>query len=205
VVTDHLLAKFICPSLYQRCCNASHPSVKQRWRTDGAASELFFDRQLRVTVRIAFATVASKSGGPARKTSAHLRLRSAQRASGLTALRGSPPVRRRQQADIVVRGRSPRLGRALAGFSPVDRDLPQPDGIYFEPHWGRRFVGTAGPISAASRDVFQPDIGRSWARITPNLLRPTSTLAEYGCRFNFRIPFQVTPSRPAWEDAGLRR
>jgi hypothetical protein len=38
-------------------------------RTDGAASELFFDRQLRVTtdVRIAFATVASKSGGPARR------------------------------------------------------------------------------------------------------------------------------------------
>jgi len=91
------------------------------------------------------------------------------------------------------------------GFSPVDRDLPQPDGIYFEPHWGRRFVGTAGPISAASRDVFQPDIGKSWARMTPNFRRPTGTLAECGCRFNFRIPFQVTPSRPAWEDAGLRR
>jgi hypothetical protein len=32
-----------------------------------------------------------------------------------------------------------------------------------------------------------------------------STLAEGGLRFIFQIPFQVTPSRPAWEDAGLRR
>jgi hypothetical protein len=28
--------------------------------------------------------------------------------------------------------------------------------------WGQRFVGTAGPISAASHDVFRPDIGKSW-------------------------------------------
>ena len=110
-----------------------------------------------------------------------------------------------KQADIVVRVDLRGLVARSPGFSPVDRDLPQPDGIYFEPHWGRRFVGTAGPISAASRDVFQPDIGKSWARMTPNFRRPTGTLAECGCRFNFRIPFQVTPSRPAWEDAGLRR
>ena len=143
---------------------------------------------------------------PRAETSAHLRLRSAQRAPGLTVLRGLPPVRRRQQADIVVRVDLRGLVARSPGFSPVDRDLPQPDGIYFEPHWGRRFVGTAGPISAASRDVFQPDIGKSWARrMTPNFRRPTGTLAECGCRFNFRIPFQVTPSRPAWEDAGLRR
>ena len=108
----------------------------------------------------------------------------------------SPP---KTQADIVVRVDLRGLVARSPGFSPVDRDLPQPDGIYFEPHWGRRFVGTAGPISAASRDVFQPDIGKSWARMTPNFRRPTGTLAECGCRFNFRIPFQVTPSQPAWE------
>ena len=59
-----LFAEFV-PALLQ--CLA--PEREAGWRTDGAASELFFDRQLRVTtdVRIAFATVASKSGGPARR------------------------------------------------------------------------------------------------------------------------------------------
>jgi hypothetical protein len=74
------------------------------------------------------------------------------------------------------------LRGALAGpwRLPVDRDLPQPDGISFEPHWRQRFVGTAGPISAASRDVFQPDIEMSWARMSPSFCRPTGTLAARG-------------------------
>jgi hypothetical protein len=66
------------------------------------------------------------------------------------------------------------LGRALAGIQrfPNDHDLPQPGSIYFEPYWGERFVGAADPISAASRDVFQSDIERSWARTCPWFLPP---------------------------------
>ena len=79
--------------------------------------------------------------------------------------------------------------RRVVAF-PVDRDFPQPDGISFGLHWGQRFVETAGPISAASRDVFQPDIGKSWARMSPSFCRPTGTLVERDSisEFPFRCP-----------------
>jgi hypothetical protein len=92
--------------------------------------------------------------------------------SGAGRSPGSPMVWNRNRTLLL--DRPAQLRRALAGpWRPsVDCDLPQPDGSYFELHWGRRFVGAAGPISAASRDVFQPDIDRSWARISPWSSRP---------------------------------
>ena len=70
---------------------------RARRRTPASGVHINFDRQLRVTtdVRIAFATVASKSGGPARRP-AHLRLRSAQRAPDYSPP-GLAPLRRKHK------------------------------------------------------------------------------------------------------------
>jgi hypothetical protein len=68
--------------------------------------------------------------------------------------------------------------RFAANMRPIIDEIMRAGG--FEPHRRQRFVGTAGPISAASRGVFQPDIEMSWARMSPSFCRPTGTLAARG-------------------------
>jgi hypothetical protein len=116
-----LFAEFV-PALLQ--CLA--PEREAEWRTDGAASELFFDRQLRVTTDVPprLLRLLRSRGGPARRP-AHLRLRSAQRAPdysppGLAPLRRRHKTHRRGSVPSCANGGAQTKSPAEAG--PVKRE-----------------------------------------------------------------------------------